>query len=92
MNEETIEFYEFAPEVREKIIDFVFNKIDVPNLRYKRKREIFDLLISLVPKEYKYLVSELDDIVLADKAESIEKTTFYMLKNGDKIKEGLLGI
>ena len=92
MNEDTIEFYDLVPEVREKIVDLIFNKITPPSKEKNRIREIFEMLEFLVPEEYKHLITELDDLMLSDKVKSIEKTTFYLLKNGDEIKRSLIGI
>jgi len=92
MNEETIEFYDFVPEVRERIMELIFNKITPQCKKKNRIREIFEMLEFLVPDEYKNLICELDDLVLADKTNILEKTTFYLLKNGEEIKRSLIGI
>ena len=92
MNENTIEFYDFVPEVRKRVMDFIFNKIDPVAKKKNRKEEIFEMLKFLVPDEYKNLVTELEDIVLSEKVKNIEKTTFYLLKNSEEIKRSLIGI
>lgn len=92
MNEDTIEFYDSVEENRERIMELIFNKITPISKKKNRIREIFEMLLFLVPDEYKSLVNELDDLIIADKTNIMEKTTFYLLKNGEKIKEGIIGI
>ena len=91
MNEETIEFYDFVPEVQDRIMEFVYNKIDQPK-ENERIDKLLENLKFLVPDECKDIIKELEEAIISNKADSIRNITFFILKNGDKIKKSLIGI
>jgi len=85
------EFKELIPEIRNKIADYMFTRVCKEDLKSKRKYEIMDKLKEAIPGEYKSLLNELDDIILAIECERVEKAIFYTLENGEELKRTVLG-
>jgi len=85
------EFEEIIPLVREKIMDIVFTRIESEYPSIKRKRQVLEELEVVIPKEYKHLVTELQDIVLGIEVTKIEMAVLYVLENAEDIKKTVLG-
>jgi len=84
-------FAELTPLIREKMVDIILARVEIENSKSKRRREILEELETIVPKECKHLITELEDTILAIGCERIEKTIFYVLENAEDIKKTVLG-
>ena len=85
------EFKELIPEIRIKITDYMFNKVYKEDSKSKRKYEILDKIRELLPGEYRRLLTELEDTILAIECKRIEEAIFYVLDNGNELKRAVLG-
>ena len=91
MKEDTIKFYDFEKKAQDRIMEFIYNKIDQPK-EIERIDKLLENLKFLVPDECKDIIMELEEAIISNKADSIRKVTFYLLKNGEAIKRGIIGI
>lgn len=84
-------FKEKIPEIKEKIIDYMFSIVSVEDLKSKRKYEIPDKLREVLSGEYRSLLNELEDLILAIECERLEKAIFYVLDSGNELKRAVIG-
>ena len=84
-------FDDLIPEIQDRIMEFVYNKIDQPK-ENDRIDKLLENLKFLVPGECKDIIMELEEAIISNKADSVRNTTFFILKNGDEIKKSLIGI
>lgn len=85
------EFEELIPEIREKILNFIFEKFDKQDDRNKRVMEITDKLKSVLSEEYRGLLREAEDLMVEIRADRMEKAVFYVLEHTEDIKKTILG-
>jgi len=85
------EFEELILLAREKIMDIVFARIESEYPDIERKRQVLEELEAVVPKEYKHLIIELQDIMFGIEIIKIEKAVFYVLENAEELKKTVLG-
>lgn len=85
------EFEELIPEIRGKILNFIFEKFDKADKRNKRIQEILDKLELVLPEEYKKLLVEVDDLSVEIRADRMEKAVFYVLEHREELIKTVLG-
>ncbi len=85
------EFKDLTPFIREKIMDIISARIKSEDSIIRKKNQILNELQAIIPKEFKHLIIELEDIMLGIEITKIEKAVLYVLENAEDLKKTVLG-